>query len=27
MSELSTQAKHNIGYRNAWKLLTGKDWE
>lgn len=21
------QGKHNIGYRNAWKLLTGKKWE
>ena len=27
ISDLSTQAKHNIGYRNAWKLLTGKDWD
>ena len=27
MRNLPTQAKHNIGYRNAWKLLTGKSWE
>lgn len=25
--DLTTEAKHNIGYRNAWKLLTGKDWD
>lgn len=24
--DLTTQAKHNIGYRNAWRLLTGKEW-
>ncbi len=27
MHDLPVQAKHNIGYRNAWKLLTGKDWK
>jgi hypothetical protein len=25
--DLSTQAKHNISYLNAWKLITGKNWE
>jgi hypothetical protein len=24
--DLPDKAKHDIGYRNAWKLLTGKDW-
>ncbi len=24
--DLPDEAKHDIGYRNAWKLLTGKDW-
>ena len=24
--DLPDAAKHDIGYRNAWKLLTGKDW-
>lgn len=23
---LPDEARHNIGYRNAWKLLTGKEW-
>ncbi|MDA1090511.1 MAG: amidohydrolase family protein [Proteobacteria bacterium] len=27
MRDLPDAAKHNIGYRNAWKLLTGKDWK
>lgn len=27
MRDLSDYAKHNIGYRNAWFLLTGKPWE
>ena len=27
MRDLPIQAKHNIGYRNAWKLLTGKQWK
>jgi len=26
MRDLTDKAKHDIGYRNAWKLLTGKDW-
>jgi len=26
MRDLSNEAKHNIGYRNAWFLLTGKLW-
>lgn len=26
MRDLHDKAKHDIGYRNAWKLLTGKDW-
>jgi predicted TIM-barrel fold metal-dependent hydrolase len=26
MRELPEETKHNIGYRNAWKLLTGLDW-
>lgn len=26
IKDLTTQAKHNIGYRNAWRLLTGKEW-
>lgn len=25
--DLPNKAKHNIAYRNAWKLLTGKEWE
>lgn len=24
---LPEQAQHDIGYRNAWRLLTGKAWE
>jgi hypothetical protein len=27
MRDLPDYAKHNIGYRNAWLLLTGKPWE
>ncbi len=27
MRDLPDKAKHDIGYRNAWKLLTGKVWE
>jgi hypothetical protein len=27
MRNLPDYAKHNIGYRNAWFLLTGKPWE
>ncbi len=27
MRDLPDGAKHDIGYRNAWKLLTGKTWE
>jgi len=26
LRDLPDQAKHNIAYRNAWKLLTGKAW-
>jgi predicted TIM-barrel fold metal-dependent hydrolase len=26
LRDLAGEAKHDIGYRNAWKLLTGKDW-
>lgn len=26
MRNLPDSAKHDIGYRNAWKLLTGKPW-
>lgn len=26
LRDLADAAKHDIGYRNAWKLLTGKDW-
>ena len=26
MSQLPAEAQHNIGYRNAWRLLTGHDW-
>lgn len=26
MQGLPDEAQHNIGYRNAWKLLTGKPW-
>lgn len=25
--DLPEGAKHDIGYRNAWKLLTGRDWK
>jgi predicted TIM-barrel fold metal-dependent hydrolase len=27
LRDLPDEAKHNIGYRNAWKLLTGRDWD
>ncbi len=27
LRDLPDGAKHDIGYRNAWKLLTGKDWK
>ncbi len=27
MRDLPTKARHDIGYRTAWKLLTGKDWK
>ncbi len=27
LQDLPDETKHNIGYRNAWNLLTGKDWE
>jgi predicted TIM-barrel fold metal-dependent hydrolase len=26
LRDLPDSAKHDIGYRTAWKLLTGKDW-
>lgn len=26
LRDLPETAKHDIGYRNAWKLLTGRDW-
>ena len=26
MKQLPLEAQHNIGYRNAWRLLTGKPW-
>jgi hypothetical protein len=26
LRQLPTEAQHNIGYRNAWKLLTGHTW-
>ena len=26
LRHLPPEAKHNIGYRNAWKLLTGRSW-
>ncbi|MAE44792.1 MAG: hypothetical protein CMF63_07400 [Magnetovibrio sp.] len=26
LRDLAGEAKHDIGYRNAWKLLTGKNW-
>jgi Amidohydrolase len=26
MRDLPAEAQHNIGYRNAWKLLTGHTW-
>jgi len=25
--DLPETARHDIGYRNAWKLLTGRDWK
>jgi hypothetical protein len=27
MAQLPMEARHNIGYRNAWKLLTGEPWQ
>lgn len=27
MRDLPDEAKHKIGYRNAWRLLTGKSWK
>jgi len=27
IAELPEAAQHNIAYRNAWKLLTGKEWQ
>lgn len=27
LRDLPEEAKHNIAYRNAWKLLTGKTWK
>ena len=27
LRDLSDDAKHNISYKNAWKLITGKEWE
>ena len=27
LRDLPEPAKHNIGYRNAWFLLTGRHWE
>jgi hypothetical protein len=27
MRDLPDEAKHNIGYRNAWLLLTGTQWQ
>ena len=27
ISDLPLEAKHNISYRNAWRLLTGREWE
>ena len=27
LRDLPDDARHNIGYRNAWYLLTGKSWE
>jgi hypothetical protein len=26
LSQLPTESQHNIAYRNAWKLLTGRPW-
>ena len=26
LRDLPRQTRHRIAYRNAWKLLTGKDW-
>jgi predicted TIM-barrel fold metal-dependent hydrolase len=26
LSQLPSEAQHDIGYRNAWRLLTGKPW-
>jgi len=27
LRDLPEAAKHDIGYRNAWRLLTGKPWQ
>jgi len=27
MKDLPNEAKHNIAYQNAWRLLTGKEWK
>ena len=27
LRDLPDAAKHDIGYRNAWQLLTGKPWQ
>jgi hypothetical protein len=27
MNDLPKEAKHNIAYRNSWRLLTGKEWD
>jgi hypothetical protein len=27
ISNLSDQARHNISYKNAWKLIVGEDWQ
>jgi len=27
LRDLPTAAKHDIAYRNAWKLLTGREWK
>ena len=27
IGDLPATAKHAIAYRNAWKLLTGRDWQ
>ena len=26
MRDLPDEARHAIGYRNAWKLITGRPW-